>query len=147
MEEFMVRFEKYAGNFAKPERFFIIEALKCNPFYIDAETVVEDLQDTMFNLCRKNIDDIKYRSKMNRGEKMDNIRYWLKKERHAVHPKFVEWLDAELDENVITSIFVLVTLRLYEESQAYARQQLLLDKKYWKVWKYGQKYAIEKLFE
>jgi hypothetical protein len=139
------KIEKYAEKYAKPERFFVVEALKKNPGFMDTESVVEDLQNEMFQLCKKNIEDTEYRHKMDKEKKYDKIRRWIKEKELSVHPNFFDWVNQETDENVLTSLFVLVNLKLYDRGQAYARQQILLNTKYWEIWRKTGKYSIEKL--
>lgn len=145
--ELMGRIEKYAEKYAAPERFFVKEALEKNPYYLDKGNVVDELQFEMYQFCRKNIKDTEYQHVKDKDEKLDIIKYWIKKKQLSVFPEFSDWLIEETDVGVLTSLSTLVSLKLYESRQSYARQQILLNRKYWKVWEKGGKYSLIELFE
>lgn len=138
------RIEKFAERYATAERFFVIEALRRNPYHMDKDTVIEQLQKDIFDLCKQNISDIQLLHKEDKEEKVLMLNRWIKKKRLSVAPEFTKWLE-EVDDSVLTSLCILVTFKLYEKREGYARLQMLLNKKYWRVWRIGMKYAIDKL--
>lgn len=111
---------------------------------MNTNTEVESLQDSIWKLCIGN-NDIAYRHKQSKEEKIKIIRSWIKKKQLSVHPKFEQWISYETDPNIFTAIYVLVTLKIYHRGQAYARQQILMNKKYWNIWEKGNKYSFENL--
>lgn len=143
----MGRIEKYSEKYAAPERFFVKEALKKNSYYLDKGNVIDELQLELYKSCRKNKKDIDFQHKKSQGEKLDIIKYWVKKKQLSVFPEFSDWLIEETDDGVLTSLCILVSLKLYESRQSYARQQILLNRKYWQVWGKGGKYSLIELFE
>lgn len=145
--KFTERINKFTQNYAEPERFFVIEALKMNPYYLDKEKVVDELQIEMYQLCKKNIKDIKYQYEKSKKEKLNILNHWIKEKQLSVSPEFSDWLNEETDEGVLTSLAILVSLRLYKNKQSYARYQILVNKKYWQIWKKGKKYSLIKLFD
>lgn len=143
----MGRIEKYSEKYAAPERFFVKEALKKNSYYLDKGNVIDELQLELYKSCRMNKKDIDFQHKKSQGEKLDIIKYWVKKKQLSVFPEFSDWLIEETDDGVLTSLCILVSLKLYESRQSYARQQILLNRKYWQVWEKGGKYSLIELFE
>lgn len=141
------RIEDFTEKYPVQERFFVRKALETNPYYIDKETVVEDLQLEMYQLSRKIRKDVEYQYETEKSEKLDSINYWIKKKRLSVLPEFSDWLIEETDKGVLTSICILVSLKLYESRQSYARKQILLNRKHWQIWKKDQEYCLMKMFE
>ncbi len=139
------RIKNYLNKYAEPEHFLVREALKVNPYHLEVDSVVDKLQKEMFQLCKKNTEDIKYRHETDKTEKIEKLNYWIKQKGLNVLPEFSEWLNKETDEGVITCLYVLTSLKVYDRGQSYARQQILFNPKYWNVWKKHGKYSIEKL--
>ena len=139
------RIEKYLNKYADPERFLVKKALDVNPYHLETDSVVDALQQEMFQRCKRKIEDIKYRHKIDKTDKIEKLNYWIKQKGLFVLPAFTEWLNKESDTGIITCLYVLTTLKLYDRRQSYARQQILLNRKYWTVWEMDGKYSIEKL--
>lgn len=141
------RIEKYTEKYSAHERFFVRKALETNPYYMDKEIVIKELQLEMYQSCKKNIKDVEYQHEKGKSEKLDLINYWIKKKQLYVLPEFSDWLIEETDNGVLTSICILVSLKLYERRQSYARQQILLNRKHWQIWKKDKGYSLIKIFE
>ncbi|MCC5917538.1 MAG: hypothetical protein JJU02_09470 [Cryomorphaceae bacterium] len=144
MHRLTSKIEEFAQDYADSERFFIIEALKRNPHFMEKEVIIDELQLRIHEFCKKNIKDIEFQYKKEKEEKISIIKYWIKKKQLAVLSEFSNWLNIEADNNVLTSLIVLVSLKSYESKLSYARQLILLDKKYWHAWKDGEKYSLKK---
>jgi hypothetical protein len=145
--ELQMKIENYTKKYPKHEQFFIWIALICNPYYMDIDGEVEKFQADIWNLCQKDKENMLIRDKKERGEKISKIRYWLKEKRLQVHPDFELWIEDEQDIGVLTFLYLLVTLKIYHRGQAYARQQILLNRKYWDIWEKGNKYAVDNLLK
>ncbi len=65
----------------------------------------------------------------------------------SVHPSFFDWINTEEDKSVLTLLDLLIRLKLYNKRQAFAREQILLDKKYWDMWRKGAKYSIDTIIQ
>ena len=137
--------EKYAQQYAEPERFFVIEALKRNPAFMDIPGTIDKLQDDLWEIIQddKNRDDVLYIYSLTKEKKLKKITGRIKEKSHSIHPNFEKWIENENDTSVLTSLFFLLMLKLFDRSLAFARQCLLMDKKYWGKWREGQKYAVK----
>ncbi|MEI6140601.1 MAG: hypothetical protein WCP85_15135 [Mariniphaga sp.] len=137
--------ENYAQQYAEPERFFVIEALKRNPAYMDIPGTIDKLQDDLWRIIHddKNLDDVRYIQSLTKEKKAKKITGKIKEKRLSINPNFEKWLENENDTSVLTSLFFLLQLKIYDRSLAFARQCLLMDKNYWNQWKECQKYEIK----
>ncbi len=138
--------DDFLNNYTKEERFFVSKALVRNPACMDVDAAVEKLQAEMIEFIKNDVEEFKYRYKKTVSEKKGNIRYWINEKKHSVFPEFEKWLAQENDTNLLSSLWLLVTLKFYSVSQAFARSKILEKKEYWKNWRKGSKYDIEKLF-
>ena len=140
------KMDNFLKDYTEEEHFFVLKALDKNPYYMDIDAVVENLQAEMWEFIKT---DKKFenRHKKENDKKKEEILYWTKKKLDAVHPKFEEWLAKETDINLLSSLLLLVSLKLYNRDQAFARQEILKTKKYWKIWRKESKYDVSKLFQ
>ena len=137
--------EKYAQQYDEPERFFVIEALKRNPAFMDIPGTIDKLQDDLWKIIHddKNRDDVRYIYSLAKEKKLKKITGRIKEKSHSIHPNFEKWIENENDTSVLTSLIFLLLLKIYDRSGAFARQCLLMDKNYWGEWREGQKYAVK----
>ncbi|MBI4646531.1 MAG: hypothetical protein HY738_08045 [Bacteroidia bacterium] len=145
--ELQTKIENFAKKYPEHEQFFILQALSKNPYYMDTDTEVKLLQKEMWTLCKKNKDNMALRHEKDKVTKIDNIKRWIKEKQLLVHPDFEQWIAHEPDTGILTMLYFLVSLKLYHRGQAYARQQILLNKKYWNTWEKGNIFSIEKIFD
>ena len=138
------KIEKFVQQYAEPERFFVTEALKRNPAFMDISVTIENLMDDLWKICNdnKNRDDIQYIYFITKEKKVQNLRKKIKEKRLSVNSNFEKWIEEEFDTSVLTSLCVLLSLKIYDRSEAFARQMLLLDNKYWNLWRECRKYAF-----
>ena len=138
------KIEKFVQQYAEPERFFVTEALKRNPAFMDISGTIENLMDDLWKICNdnKNRDDIQYIYFITKEKKVQNLRKKIKEKRLSVNSNFEKWIEEEFDTSVLTSLCVLLSLKIYDRSEAFARQMLLLDNKYWNLWRECRKYAF-----
>jgi len=134
----------FAKNFEEHEQFLVTEALKLNPAFMDVDNEIDSLRRSILNLLNNETlkQNIKYRIQLSREEKIRRIKATIKEKRLAVHQDFEDWIENVNDPNILTSLDLLVSLKIYQRGQAFARQQVLMNNKYWHPWKKGGDYEI-----
>jgi len=134
----------FAKNFEEHEQFLVTEALKLNPAFMDVDNEIDSLRRSILNLLNNETlnQNIKYRIQLSREEKIRRIKATIKEKRLAVHQDFEDWIENVNDPNILTSLDLLVSLKIYQRGQAFARQQVLMNNKYWHTWKKGGDYEI-----
>jgi hypothetical protein len=134
----------FAKNFEEHEQFLVTEALKLNPAFMDVNNEIDSLRRSILNLLNNETlnQNIKYRIQLSREEKIRRIKATIKEKRLAVHQDFEDWIENVNDPNILTSLDLLVSLKIYQRGQAFARQQVLMNNKYWHTWKKGGDYEI-----
>lgn len=134
--------EQYTLSYAKPERFLVMKALKLNPTFMKTDTAIEQLQTEMYEICKNVYEDVFFLHKKTREEKIQGIRYRIKEKQLRVHPEFINLVTNEADESVLTALYILVGLKLQSNAHKYCRHQLLMNKKYWKIWQQGERLSF-----
>jgi hypothetical protein len=113
-------------------------ALTKNPAYATIEIGIENLQKTVKEMAeshehQEHVKNIKSSSKK---ENIAYIRHRIKKDiRCSVSPFFEQWLEDETDSNVLFFLTLMMSVKIYDRSNAYVRYRILYDKKYWNVWR------------
>lgn len=136
--------KNFANKYAEHEQFFVIEALKLNPAFVNVNGEIESMAKSIKGLCNDETlkHNIKRRMESTREEKIRRIRATIKEKRLCVHPDFEIWIENEHDSNILTFLDILVSLKLYQREEAFARQQILTNNKYWSIWKTGGEFQI-----
>lgn len=137
----------FIEQYAPHEQFIIEKAITINPFYVQQEETVAAFYQDIADLITKREDNrhIEKVTSQSLEDLRSEVYYYLKKKRMYVTPSadFKDWVEAETDKSVLYHVRLLFTLKIYQQQQAYARSLIVQDKKYWKVWEQGERFAVE----
>ena len=124
-------------SFQKYDQFFIKQALSLNPMYAKIEDGINSFYKKIQNLrdSKENHSFVEDVERLSKEEKISNMKSRLRKIELSVCGDFEKWLEEENDENVLSNLFILLALKLYDRQSHYIRYRILWDRKYWDVWR------------
>ncbi len=139
------KIEKYVKTFPEHEQFFIEQAILNNPAYMDLESTVEEFLTSLLEICynEKNEEDVKYVHEKPKEEKIKIIRSRIKDKDLSIHPDFESWLEKTKNDNVLTLIYIAVSLKIYDRGRAFARQLIMSDKSFFKFMEKNHRYELK----
>jgi hypothetical protein len=129
--------DAFVIKYPEHEQFFVYKALMHNPMYANIERGIEKLLQSLDELLQKpeyqdHTQNIHSYAKKN---KISYIRSRLKETQFSVHPHLEQWLNEEENENVLTQLALVMSMKLYNRGEKYARYRLLWDRGLWGVWR------------
>jgi hypothetical protein len=129
---------RFLNSYPLHERPFLELALDLNPAICDVETGIQNMLQRLDELTESSeyhefIQDIKTNS---RQGNISFIRRRIKRDVQCrTHPLFEQWLEEEMDENVLFYLTLLMSLKFYVREKAYVRYRILWDRAYWEKWR------------
>ncbi len=129
--------DAYILSFPKYDQFFIKKALLLNPMYAKIETGIDSFYTKIQNLraSEENHSFVEDIGRLSKEDKISNMKSRLRKIELSVCGEFEKWLEEENNNNVLSNLFILLALKLYDRQSHYIRYRILWDRKYWDVWR------------
>ncbi|MEY3241193.1 MAG: hypothetical protein RIR11_2631 [Bacteroidota bacterium] len=127
------------SQFPAHEHFFIQQAIRINPGFFRLEEALADLRQYIWKIINEegSLDYVQKIREESIEDKKIVILQQLKKKRSVVTIGigFEHWLFEEMDENVLLCLRLLLSLKIYNRSRAYARYRILHDRELWQYWR------------
>ncbi len=129
------RIKSFLEKYNKYERFIFEKAIRQQPYVMDVDKSINKLFRTFSDLMAKNgKGEIIDFYKKNTDEKIKYLKYSLKEKRMylTANAYFEKWIN-DSNDIVLTYLYFLVNMRIYTQELHFARQQVLLNHKYWEI--------------
>lgn len=128
------------------ERFLIQKAMSVNPAYFQLDEALDDLCRGMWETTQKG-EYLDFVAQIRTASNATNKKFILRhlKEKRSITtagPDFERWLESEEDADVLLSLCLLLSLKIYTRPHAYARYRILHDRTLWNVWRKGGKFTF-----
>lgn len=128
------------------ERFLIQKAMSVNPAYFQLDEALDDLCRSMWETTQKG-EHPDFVAQIRTASNAANKKFILRqlKEKRSITtagPDFERWLESEEDADVLLSLCLLLSLKIYIRPHAYARYRILHDRTLWNVWRKGGKFTF-----
>jgi hypothetical protein len=140
-EEPTLESETILRQYPAHEHFFIRLAMEANPAYFHIDAALEDLHQRI-RATVQGEDHLEYVQQIqaeSNADKKTLILRQLKQKRDVVTAgaNFEHWLAEETDEKVLLFLRLLMSMKIYDRSRAYARYRILHERAHWDVWRMG----------
>ena len=129
--------DAFIASYQQYDQFFINQALIINPGYAKIDEGISSFYEKIQNLreAKENHSFVEDVDRLSKELKISNIKSRLRKVELCVCKDFEKWLQEENDDNVMSNLYILLALKLYDRQSHYIRYRILWDRKYWNIWR------------